>query len=408
MATVVLIGTLDTKADEYAYVRDRIREEGCDVVMINAGPLADPGYDVDYSRHDVARAAGADLDAMLTADDRGAAVATMSRGVTAITADLHAEGRLDGVFAMGGSGGTSLASAAMRRLPVGVPKMVVSTLGAGDVSAFVGTSDLAMMHSVVDIAGINQVSAQILSNAAAAVAGMARSTARRRPPEGGRRLVGATMYGATTPCVEQARAWLEGRGYEVLVFHATGIGGGAMEMLVESGHITAVLDITTAEVLARMVGGSFGGGPDRLEVAGRAGIPQVVSVGAADMIAFTPPESLPESWRSRRLYAHNPSVTLVRTSTDESARLGALLARKLVASRGPVALYLPLRGVSAYDVPGGVFHDPEADAALFEAIRTGVDSSVELIEVDAHVNDAEFAAAMAQRLDAMVAGAVRR
>ncbi len=399
-ATVVLLGTLDTKGLEYAYLRDEVTAAGCDVVMVNAGILGDPEYPVDFSRRDVAEAAGADLDELAASGDRGAAVTTMAEGAAAICTRLHAEGRLDGILGAGGSGGTSIISRAMRGLPVGVPKMLVSTMGAGDTRPFVGARDIAMMFSVVDIAGINAISRQILGNAAAGMAAMATADRNRGEHAGERPLIGATMYGATTPCVDAARAWMEEAGYEVLVFHATGTGGRSMEALMASGHITGALDITTVELLDEITGGVFTAGPARLEIAGRLGLPQVVTVGAADMIAFSPPETLPPEWReTRTLYQHNPHVTLVRSTPDEAAAFGRLVAEKLNAATGPLTVFIPLQATSSYAVAGGVFHDPVADSALFDAVRDGLDPSVELIEIDAEINDPAFGEAMARRLD---------
>ncbi|NQV06360.1 Tm-1-like ATP-binding domain-containing protein [bacterium] len=398
MAIVVLIGTLDTKGSEYAFVRGRVEAAGCDVIMVDVGITADPDYPVEISRTEVAAAAGADIDEIAAKADRGAAVRIMAKGATAIVRRLYDEGRLHGALACGGSGGSSIAGAAMRALPVGVPKLIVSTMAAGDISPFIGTSDIAMVYSVVDIAGVNRVSAQILGNAATAMAAMATAAEHPADDVDMRPMVGATMYGTTTACVNRARAYLEDQGYEVLVFHATGPGGLAMEALVDSGHITAVLDVTTAEITCEVAGGTFTSGPDRLEAAGVLGIPQVVTFGGTDMIAFSPPSEVPASWSERNLYSHNPSVTLARTSADEAARIGSMIAGKLNAATGPVSVFIPLGGTSSYDLPGAIFHDPAADAAMFAAVREVLDPSIELIEMDTDVNDPAFAEAMARRL----------
>ena len=328
MATVILLGTLDTKGREYAFLRDRVAAAGCEIVMINAGVLDDPPYPVELSRYDVAAAAGANLDELVTAGDRGAAVTAMADGAAVIVRRLYDEGRLDGIVGMGGSGGSSLISRAMRGLPIGVPKLLLSTMGSGDISSFVGTSDIAMMYSVFDIAGINALSARILSNAAAAVSAMARTHETFVGSETTRPLVGVTMYGTTTPCVEHARPILEAAGFELLVFHATGAGGRSMESLVESGYITAVFDATTTELMDEVAGGTLTAGPDRLEIAGSLGLPQVVSVGAYDQITFTPPDAVPVTYRTRTTYAHNPSITLVRSNPKEAAEYGRLVARE--------------------------------------------------------------------------------
>jgi len=399
MATVGLLGTFDTKGVEYAYLRDRIERAGCAVLMIDAGVFSDPDFRVDYTRGDVAAAAGADIDALVARADRGSAVTTQAEGAAAIVDELYREGRLDGILGMGGSGGSSLASRAMRQLPVGVPKLLVSTMVSGDTSAYADTSDLTMMYSVVDVAGINEVSAQILDNAAGAIAGMARAHEARRPYGRGRPLVGATMYGTTTECVTEARRWLESVGFDVLVFHATGPGGRAMEALMEDGHIVASLDITTTELTDEIAGGTTTAGPDRMEMAGALGLPQVVSVGGADQITFAPSSAVPEEYADRLSYQHNPSVTLIRSDAKEMARLGRMMSEKLNRATGPVSVFLPLRGISAYAVAGAVFHDPDADEALFEAIRANLDSNIELVEMDTHINDPKFALAMAEKMN---------
>ena len=398
MATVVLLGALDTKGGEYAFLRDRVLDAGCDVLMINAGVLGDPAYPVAFGRAEVAREAGADIETLVTAGDRGGAVTAMADGAAAVVLRLCQERRIHGILGMGGSGSSSIISHAMRKLPIGFPKLLVSTMGAGDVSAFVGTSDIAMMYSVVDIAGINAVSSSILGNAAAGLAGMAKAFEARDPSIDGRPLIGATMYGTTTPCVDAARAVLHELGYEVLVFHATGTGGRSMEALMKSGYITAALDVTTTELADEVAGGTLTAGPDRLEAAGALGLPQVVSIGATDQITFTPPSAVPAEYRDRNCYDHNPSITLVRTNAQECAELGRMLAEKLNRATGPVSLFVPLRGSSSYAVEGAVFHDPDADAALVGSIRAHLDPKVELVEMDTDINDPVFAEAMARRL----------
>ena len=409
MATVVLLGTLDTKGDEYAYIRALLNGHGVETILIDAGVLGEPRAVADVTREEVAKAAGADVRALADAGDRGAAVETMARGAAKIVTGLHAEGHLDGILALGGSGGTAVATEAMRALPVGVPKLMVSTMASGDTRPYVGATDVTMTYSVVDISGINAVSARILTNAAAAMAGMA--TADPPTVEGGKPLVGATMFGVTTPCVTAARERLEELGYEVLVFHATGTGGQSMEALMRSGFITASLDATTTELADDLVGGVLSAGPDRLEAAGELGIPQVVSLGALDMVNFGPLETVPAEFRDRLLYKHNQTVTLMRTTAEESAELGRRIGRKLSSATGPVTLFIPLRGVSLIDVEGQVFFDPEADQALFDALRDTLDSGVDVRELDTDVNDPAFAHAMVDTLhehyQAWAAGEVR-
>jgi uncharacterized protein (UPF0261 family) len=397
VATVVLVGTLDTKGVEYDYLRSRLRERGVEVVLVDAGVLGDPLAEPDVGREEVARAAGAEVSDLAATGDRGAAVETMARGTSEVVKRLRAEGRLDGILGLGGSGGSAIVTHAMRQLPVGVPKLMVSTVASGDTRPYVGAVDVTMMYSVVDIAGINQISARILTNAAAAIAGMAEAQAIEIPATG-RPLVGATMFGVTTPCVTRARERLEELGYEVLVFHATGTGGQSMEALMRGGFIAAALDATTTELADDLVGGVLSAGPDRLEAAGEVGIPQVVSLGALDMVNFGPIESVPERFRERRLYVHNPTITLMRTTPEECAELGRRIARKLNAARGPLSLFVPLRGVSLIAVEGQVFHDPEADEALLAALRENIDDSVDVRELDTDINDPAFAEAMADRL----------
>jgi uncharacterized protein (UPF0261 family) len=385
---VLVIGTLDTKGEELAFVQARLRQAGVEVVLVDVGTGGPPrGAVPDFSL-------GGDF------DDRGTAVAAMARAAAELTQRLHAEGRVDGVLGAGGSGNTAIATAAMRALPIGVPKLMVSTMAAGDTSDYVGGTDVTMMASVTDVAGLNLISARILANAAAAMAGMVGAAPLEHTDD--KPLIGATMFGVTTPCIDRARAVLEERGYEVLVFHATGAGGRAMESLVASGFLAGVLDATTTELCDDLVGGVLSAGPERLEAAGRAGLPQVVSVGALDMVNFGARDTVPAAFENRNLYVHNPSVTLMRTTEDECAELGRRIAAKLSAAHGPTVLFLPLRGVSAIDAEGQPFHDPQADRALFSALREGLDPRVEVIEMDCNINDPAFAEAMAAKLDELL------
>jgi uncharacterized protein (UPF0261 family) len=399
MPTVVLAGTLDTKGHEYAFVRERLREHGVDVLLVDVG-VHEPQIEPDISRAEVAQAAGEDVQALASSGDRGEATAAMGRGAAALLLDLYGQGRLQGVLGLGGSGGSSIVTTAMRAVPVGVPKLMVSTLASGDTRPYVGAVDVTMMYSVVDIAGVNSVSARILSNAAGAIAGMVRATV---PPMDHRPLVGASMFGVTTPGVTRARERLEELGYEVLVFHATGTGGQSMENLATGGFLAGVLDLTTTELADELVGGVLSAGPDRLAAAGAAGVPQVVSFGALDMVNFGPRDTVPERFEGRNLYVHNPTITLMRTTPEECEELGRQIGRKLSAATGPTALFVPLRGVSMIAVEGQPFHDPAADAALLSGLHeTG--AGVEVHELDLDVNDEGFALAMADRLHEMIQG----
>jgi uncharacterized protein (UPF0261 family) len=398
MATVVLVGTLDTKGIEYDYLRSRVQAEGCSVILLDAGILGTPLTRSDITRETVAKAAGVGLAELVAKGDRGAAVETMARGAALIVQRLYTEGQLNGILGLGGSGGSSIASQAMKTLPVGVPKLLVSTLASGDTRPYVGSTDITMMYSVVDIAGINRLSERILTNAAAAIAGMARANASFQPSAGTRQLVGATMFGVTTPCVTEARKRMEEHGYEVLVFHATGTGGQSMETLVNGGFLSGVLDITTTELADEFVGGVLSAGPDRLEAAGEKGVPQVVSLGALDMVNFGPMETVPEKFRHRNLYKHNPTVTLMRTTPEECAQLGKIIAQKLNMATGPVSLFIPLKGFSMIDTEGQPFYDPLADRMLIDNLTRELSDTVEVRELDMDINDPNFAHAMADRL----------
>jgi uncharacterized protein (UPF0261 family) len=397
MASVVLIGSFDTKGVEYAFLRDRLVELSVDVVLVDIGVVGEPMVPPDIPAAQVSVSGGSTLGELRRGGDRGEALGVMARGATQQLLALHAAGRVDGAMALGGTGGTSVASEAFRALPLGIPKLIVSTAASGNTAPYVGVSDLILIPSVTDIAGLNPLLRAVIANSAAAMAGMV-----TRPPlpvTDVRRAIGASMFGVTTPCVTEARRLLDERGFETLVFHMTGVGGKTLEQLIRDGWLNGVLDVTTTELADELVGGVFSAGPDRLTGAASQGIPQVVSVGALDMVNFGPMETVPSQFLERRLHRHNASVTLMRTTPEECSELGRRLAERLSASTGPAAIFLPLGGVSMIATPDGPFYDPEADAALFEAIRTGIDGSrVELVELDTHINDPAFATAMVDRL----------
>lgn len=404
MATVALLGTLDTKGEEYGWLKDRLQELGVEVVAIDVGSFSTSPM-ADVSSDEVIAAAGAAATALRERRDRGEMMAVMGRGAAEVARKLAVDGRIHGVLSMGGSGGSSVAAPAMQALPIGFPKLLVSTMASGDVKPYVGEVDATLTYSVVDVAGINSISSLVLGNAAAAIAGMAKAyEARLAAPEGDHKpLVGITMFGVTTPAANEARETLTGLGYEVLVFHATGTGGRAMEKLVDSGLLAGVCDLTTTELADDLVGGVLSAGPDRLELAGAKGVPQVVSLGALDMVNFGPMDTVPQQFAGRNLYVHNPTVTLMRTTHDEMAELGRRIARKLAAAAGPTALFLPLRGVSAIDVDGAPFRDAAADEALFAALREGLAGSrVTVHELDQAINDAGFGRAMAESLHNLI------
>ncbi|MFO0867572.1 MAG: Tm-1-like ATP-binding domain-containing protein [Pirellulales bacterium] len=386
---VYLCVTLDTKGPDALFVRDRLRELGLEVRVLDTGCLGEPAFPADVSRAEVFAAGDRPLEELVAQQDRGAAVATAARGAAALVRAAWERGEVEAVLGLGGSAGTTVGTAAMRALPIGVPKVMVSTLASGQVRPYVGDKDILMLNSVVDIAGLNRISRQILSQAAGAVAGMVRF---RSPAQAAadRPLIAATMFGVTTPCVLRAKQLLEAAGYEVLVFHATGNGGQAMESLIQEGLIAGVLDITTTELADELVGGVLSAGPERLTAAGRRGVPQVVSVGALDMVNFGPRDTVPARFSGRRFHVHNATVTLMRTTVEENAALGAEIGRKVAAARGPSALLLPARGVSAIDRTGQPFDDPPARRALFDALRSHA-GSVAVTELDCHINDPEFA-----------------
>jgi uncharacterized protein (UPF0261 family) len=404
---VALIGTLDTKGAEISFVAARLAAAGARPLVVDSGVFAPAGFDreVAVDNASVAAAAGVDLEELRGAGDRGRAVAVMGEGTARVVAERAALGELDGVLALGGSGGSSIAARAFSDLPLGMPKLLVSTMASGDVAPYVGASDVTLMYSVVDIAGINQVSGAVLENAAEAVAAMARAYAARRaaPPIGGRPLIGASMFGVTTPAVTAARRRLEELGYEVLTFHATGAGGRALENLARSGFLAGVLDLTTTELADELVGGVLSAGPERVTAAGAAGVPQLVSIGALDMVNFGSRETVPERFATRTLHVHNPTVTLMRTTPEECAQLGRVLGEKLVAAKGPTVLLVPRGGVSAIDCPGEAFFDPEADRLLIDALLAAVAGSpVTVIEHPGNINDEEVAVLAADALHAMV------
>jgi uncharacterized protein (UPF0261 family) len=398
--TVLLIGTLDTKGREYAYVRDLIRARGLETFVLDAGVLGEPVFTPDSPASRTAEAGGSSLAVLREKRDRGHAIDIMGRGARALAVKLAAEGKVDGVISMGGSGGTSIGSTVMQSLPVGMPKIIVSTMASGDVGPYVGVKDITMMYSVVDVSGLNRLSRRIFANAAGAIAGMVEQT---MPKADEKPLIGATMFGVTTPCVDRVRERMEADGYEMLVFHAVGSGGRSFEALISDGVFDGVVDATTTEWCDELVGGVLSAGPERLDAAGKKGIPQVVSLGALDMVNFGPRDTLPAKFEKRNIYVHNPQVTLMRTTPEECTRLGEIIAEKLNKTTGPTALFVPLKGVSAIDVEGMPFHDPVADAALFGAIRAHLDrSKVELVELDMAINDPAFADAMVDRLQAML------
>ncbi|MDF1852784.1 MAG: Tm-1-like ATP-binding domain-containing protein [Verrucomicrobiales bacterium] len=393
---IAVLGTLDSKGEEHAYVAELIRQRGHTPLLIDVGTGSEPTVEPDVSRFEVAAAGGVDLEALMARQDRGECVTAMSEAAPKLVAKLAAEGKIDGILSLGGGGGTALGSGAMRGLPVGFPKVMVSTLASGNTAHYVGSKDITMIPSIVDVAGLNRISKIIFARAVGAICGMVESEIAEDGED--RPLIAASMFGNTTDCVDAARAILEEAGYEVLVFHATGTGGKTMETLIEDGMISGVLDITTTEWADELVGGTLSAGPTRLEAAGKAGVPAIVTPGCLDMANFGARETVPEKYEGRNFYIHNPQVTLMRTTPEECAELGKILAEKVNAYTAPVTVLLPTKAISIISAEGQAFYDAEADASLFSAIKENLSDSIELIEVDAEINDPEFSQACAEAL----------
>jgi len=393
--TIAVIGALDTKGPEFAFVKAEIERRGHRALVVNTAVVGAPTFEPDIPAERVAEAGGASLAALRAQADRGAAMEVMTRGVARVVKDLYDAGKIDGVLGMGGSAGTIIGTSAMRALPVGVPKVMVSTLASGDVKPYVGTKDVVMIHSVVDVAGVNRVSARIYANAVGAMVGMVETST---PQIASRPVIAASMFGNTTPVVTRCRETFEKRGFEVLIFHAVGTGGQTMEDLIRAGYVNGVADITTTEWADELVGGVLTAGPERLDAAAEKGVPQVIAPGCLDMVNFWARETVPAQFEGRRFYPWNPNVTLMRTTPEENAELGRILAEKASKSSGPVAFFLPLKGVSMLDAPGKEFWWPEADQALFDAIKRHRRPDIPVHELDHNINDEPFADAVAEKL----------
>ena len=399
MKTIAIAGTFDTKGQEFLYVKNLVEELGLKTFTIHSG-VFEPLFEPDVSNKEVAAAAGYDITAIAEKQDRALGTEALSKGMEVLIPKLYAEGKFDGILSLGGSGGTSLATPAMRALPIGVPKLMVSTMASGNVSQYVGTSDIIMMPSIVDVAGLNKISKTIFRNAVLAMAGMVGMKGNLKPEtEDAKPLIAATMFGVTTPCIDQAKAYLEKEGYEVLVFHATGTGGKTMESLVDAGFFAGVLDLTTTEWCDEIVGGVLAAGPDRCGAAIRNKIPQVVSVGALDMVNFGPIDTVPEQFKDRNLYKHNPTVTLMRTTVEENEEIARRLVEKWNQAETEMELLLPLKGVSMIDAEGQPFEGLEERAALYAGLKNGITNpKVKITEMDNNINDAAFAETAAKKL----------
>jgi uncharacterized protein (UPF0261 family) len=404
MSTIAILGAFDTKGEEHGFVADLVRARGHQPFLIDCGILETPKIRPDISGETVAAAAGANLAEMRQRRDRGSAVDAMARGAALVVPRLAAEGKIDGIISLGGGGGTAIATAAMRALPLGFPKLMVTTVATGNTGGYLGVKDIVLFPSVVDVAGLNRISRVIFTRAAGAICGMveAKPALEREKP-----VIVASMFGNTTPCVERARKILEDAGFEVLVFHATGTGGKTMESLVEAGFAVGVLDITTTEWADELAGGFLTAGPTRLEAAAKSGTPAIIAPGCLDMVNFFEPPSIPAKYAGRVFYRHNPQVTLMRVSVEESARLGQILAEKINMSVGPVTVLLPTRGLSVIGAPGGPFHDPVADAALARELKMGLRADIPVNEMDVAINDPAFAEACARALLANIQSGIK-
>ncbi len=387
--TICIVGALDTKGEEFYFIKEAINKKGYETIVIDVGVLGKPRFDADIPREEVAKAGSRELDELIRKKDRGEAVTVMAKGIAKVVKNLYEDGKIDGIISMGGTAGTIVGTSAMSVLPIGVPKVMVSTVASGNTYGYVGVKDIVMFPSIVDISGINKISRQIFANAVGAVTGMV--AVEKEPMLSEKPLIAATMFGNTTPCVEKAKAILEEKGYEVLVFHATGTGGRTMESLIEDDFIVGVLDITTTEWADELVGGVFSAGPNRLEAAARKGVPAIIVPGCLDMVNFWAPDTLPEKFKGRKFYQHNPNVTLMRTNVEEMERLGKILAEKINKSVGPVKLLIPLKGLSMIDSPDGPFWWPEADKKLFDSIKENIRKDIEVKELNLNINDPGFA-----------------
>ncbi len=390
MSVIAIIGSLDTKGAEFEFLKNQIEQRGHKTLLIDVGIKGSDLLTPDVPAGEVSAAAGENLEELASANDRGRAVAAMAKGICEIVAGLWGEKKFDGLISMGGSAGTSVGTAAMRALPLGVPKVMVSTVAGTDVSDYVGVKDIVMIPSIVDVSGINRISRQVISQAAGCVCGMAETEI---PKGEDRLLIAASMFGNTTDCVQAASKALEAAGYEVLIFHATGVGGKTMESLIEDGFITGVLDLTTTEWADELVGGVLAAGPHRMEAAARNGIPTVAAPGCLDMVNFWAPNTIPTKFEGRLFYEHNPNITLMRTTPEESRELGRIFAQKVNLSTGPVAVFLPLKGISVIAMEGQPFHSPEADEALFSTIKENLRPDIPIHEMDVDINHPSFSEA---------------
>jgi uncharacterized protein (UPF0261 family) len=403
--TVVLVATLDTKGTEAWYLREQIEKHGVHTLVVDGGILGQPQWEAQVSREEVARLGGLTLDQVQALHHEGKAIEVMIKGAARVVQELHQKGKLDGIISLGGSMGTSLGTGAMRALPFGVPKLMVSTMASRDTRPYVGTKDIAMLYSVADMAGLNRMTRRILDNAAGAIVGMvqaARNEFRYSDEEMDKLLIAISNLGTTEGCGSRARFLLEERGYETVLFHTVGPGGQALEECVQEGLIDGVLDISIHEVLDFLFDGNYNAGPDRLEAAGRMGIPQVIAPGNLDFIACGDPAKLPDKYKDRKIHIHNPAICCVRANAEELRTTGQVVAEKLNQARGPVAVVIPSRGFSSFDEEGGAFWELETDGAFAPALKAKLKPEMEVIEVEAHINDPLFAETVVEVFDRLM------
>jgi len=399
--TIVIAGAFDTKGSEFAFVKDLIKAHDIKTLTIDIGVIGNPGFAPDIDNGEVAKAGGSTIEILRTKKDKTKAMRVMSEGLSVIVNRLYKQGKLNGILSMGGSGGTALVTAAMRELPVGIPKIMVSTMAGGDVSSYVGTSDIIMVPSVVDVAGINRISRKIYFNAAEAISGMVK--AENPSPVEEKPLIAASMFGNTTKCIDQAIANLNKKGYETVVFHAVGTGGRTMEKLIRNAYFEGVLDLTTTELADEICGGVLSAGPDRVKAAPNAAIPVVIAPGCVDMANFFGKDTMPEKYKNRNLYEWNPNITLMRTNIKENIKIGQMIATAAnLAKKGKVAVILPLKGVSMLDSKGNPFWDQDADQACYNAIKDNLRSDIPVVEIDCNINDKEFSDKATELLEKMI------
>ena len=398
---ILIIATLDTKGVEVLYLKNLIEESGHRCLVMDTGTLNPPSFIPDILRDEVAQAVGTTIEEILRAKDKGRAIHLMCEGAARVVTRLYEEGKIEGVIGLGGAQGTDIGTRAMRALPFGFPKLMVSTVASGfnQFGTFVGTKDLTMMHSVVDILGLNAFLRSILANAAGSIVGMVEKSRKMERSE--KKQIGMTIYGTTTLGSMQAKAYLEERGYEIVAFHPNGTGGRAMEEMIEAGLFHGILDYTTHELMDELVGGGHRAGPNRLEAAGKMGIPQVVAPGSVDFIIGGSERTLPEKWRTRNYVVHNSFITLVRANPEEMRRVGEIMAEKLNQAKGPTVVMIPLRGFSYHNKIGDKLYDEEGNQAFIRSLKANL-RGIKVIEIDAHINDAEFAIPAAQEIERLL------